>query len=294
MEQTPSRRRALALLGSTVLALATKGAAALPDPQNAPLVVTESEGLVFLTFLDLSFSPHKKTGSPNKASRSLNNWFYTHLLNRSRHTLRRIHKPQAAGKAVSGVYNSLLHRPATGRAGETALFSPNILVLTAAVAAVGLTLDESLSAVLTIGESSFAATLDARQSFSGGSGKTVQLDYSTLPDLAAESLVYVALLRDTSAPGVGVLVAVALDASLPTALAPFGMTNADFPNGTSVTVTYDVTLTGSTSGTHTSSGPTFTDTYYAVQDIIGVGVPPELLAQIQQLLAGLNSQNLTV
>ena len=139
----------------------------------------------------------------------------------------------------------------------------------------GLTLAESLSVQLSFGSTAqpttYTTALSGRQSFSGGAGVRLQMDYSS-----SEGALFAALLRDVTTPGTGLLSLTVQDATLAAQLAEFGLTNADAAGG-NVAVPLQVTLTGSDSGDHaTPLGTSFTSVYLAVPDLFGVAIPADL------------------
>jgi hypothetical protein len=161
----------------------------------------------------------------------------------------------------------------------------NVLATAAGVTVVGLQSDEELTVGYSVGGTTYSAALDQQRLVSGSGGVTLQIDYSTPPSRDnLDGSLFAALIRDTEAGGIGVLVVVVLDSSLPDVLSPLGAVNADAA-GTPITIPYSITLTGSETGEHHSVAPSFDDLYYAKQGVVGLAVPEALSEAAQKLLS---------
>lgn len=279
-----------ALLLVLFAGLLTSQATAGPQPVDRPLIISASEGLFAVTFPEeeavgaLSIS---KKGQ-KRAVKVLNRWV-ADVVSRSMGSELPVEKPARAQKRLAKLISSLLNRQQSAREdpfGFTASVPRlNALTVAAGVTVVGMTLDETLDVEFTLDGGAYFAALDNRATYAAGEGAVLQIDFSSPPARGElDGSLFVALVRETSAPGLGLLVVGVFDSALPDILSELGAPNST-ESALAVTIPYELQLTGSTSGVHDAELPSFDALYYAREDVLGVGVPAELAELAASLIA---------
>ena len=285
-------RRNLLLLPAALLALA----AARPAPA-VPAVLVADHAAAFVISHSPAAGPSSARPRPapeRRLARKLTQWLTSSLLPEtdgtsldSRRAQRRL---GSLVKRAGGLLQQALDRQIAGgrTRGPAPQGSLSALTTAALITVPGLTLDETLTVETQVGSQPYSVTLDRTQSASVESGLKLRMDYNTPvdPRTTGGVSVFTALIRSTDAPTVGVLIVAILDPALSALLETFGAGN-ETTTAEAVTLSLTYKVTGSALGERSTDPQDAGVAYYSVQDLYGAGVPPELAAELQALLASL-------
>lgn len=289
------RRLYSGLVGTLLAAALICGASARAGTvTDRPLQLSETAGLFALAFRSEATVQAPTPKGRKKTIAAFKKWFAGELGGSVRSTLPNSRGSRNAQKLINRAYGRLLDQQVThADAARSTATKPalNALGIASVVTSVGLTADEGYTLALTHEDVSYSATLDQTKTYASGSGGTLLVNYTAPPAQGTTSpYLFAALVREQSAPSLGVLVVVVFDSALPAVLEDEGALNADL-SGSELSIPFGLTLTGSSSGVHEAEGALVFDAfYYARQNVAGVGVPPELAAQAQALVSKLKGE----